>query len=186
VSKTLRILVVLSVLVALPALASAEVFHSKESALKAAFPSATKVEEKSIYLSSDDSSWIRSAAGVEWPSRVARAYIAYKGSSILAYGFIDTHRVRSLDQTVMVVLDPAGSVKRTFLLAFHEPAEYMASPRWWAQFKGHRLDEKLSLRKDIDGISGATMSARAGVAMTRRVLALFERKLSRSALASRQ
>ncbi len=181
--KALPLLVLsLSLAVASPALA--EVFHSKKSALGEAFPGATKVEEKNIYLSGADSKWIKDRAGVGWPGRVVRAYIGFSGGKLLGFGFIDTHRIRTFNETVMLVVNPNGSVQRSFVLAFHEPKQYQAKASWWQQFKGRTLTSALSLKRDIDSISGATMTSHAGVAVTRRVLALFERKLAKTRLSS--
>lgn len=176
--KSIFFILALSFALATPA--SAKVFHSKKSALQAAFPGATKVEKKTLYLSGQDSSWIERRAGIAWPGRVVRAYVAYQGSSTVGYGFIDTHKIRTFNETVFVVLSPDGVIKQTLVLAFHEPEQYQASSRWWQQFVGRKLGDDLSLRGEIDGITGATMTAHAGVGVARRVLALFERKLAKS------
>jgi hypothetical protein len=96
----------------------------------------------------------------------------------MGYGFIDTHLVRSLPESVMIVVSPTGEVVRTLQLAFHEPPEYQASPRWLAQFGGRRLDPTLTIGRGVDVITGASMTARALTTAHRRVLALWERKLN--------
>lgn len=164
--------------------AQAKVFFSKQGALEAAFPGASKVEHLNVFLTESDAASIKARAGVEWPGRIASVYAGYQGGTLLGYAVIDTHRVRTLNETVMIVVSPAGTVARTELLAFHEPEEYMATARWRAQFTGRHLDDRLSLRGDIDGITGATLTARTTTAAVRRVLALtLLERLRREAVA---
>jgi hypothetical protein len=59
------------------------------------------------------------------------------------------------------------------MLAFHEPPEYGPPSNWLAQFDHQALDDELRVRGDIDGITGATLTANAITASVRRVLAVF-------------
>ena len=86
--------------------------------------------------------------------------------------YFDTHRVRTLPETVMVAVDPAGKVIRVEVLSFQEPQEYSAPPPFRAQFVGRSLAEPLALRRDLRGITGATLTSRAIAEAVRRVLAL--------------
>ena len=97
----------------------------------------------------------------------------------------DSRRWNHVASQPAVWIFPTGTIQRSLLLAFHEPKQYQASRKWWAQFAGRKLDRGLSLKGEIDGISGATMTSHAGVAVTRRVLALFERKLAKTILGTR-
>jgi hypothetical protein len=93
---------------------------------------------------------------------------------VLGYAIIDTHLVRTLPETFMVVLTPDGAVRRVEILAFHEPPEYAPTGGWLRQFEGRALDDDLRLRGGIQGITGATLSATAMTAGVRRALALFQ------------
>ena len=79
--------------------------------------------------------------------------------------------VRTLRQVLMVVVDPEGKIRRVELLAFAEPTEFIPNARWYGQFVGKALDETLSLKRDIKGVTGATLTARATTQAVRRVLA---------------
>ncbi|MCK6570373.1 FMN-binding protein [Myxococcota bacterium] len=164
-----------------PAAAGAAVFHSKESAIKAAFPDAERVDARPVYLSTEDVEWVGRVAGATPTDRVVTAYVGLRGGQAIGYGFIDTHLVRSLPESVLIVVSPAGEVVRTLQLAFHEPPEYQASPRWLSQFTGRRLEPQLAIGRGVDVITGASMTARALTTAHRRVLALWERKLSAGA-----
>jgi len=160
-----------------PVAAGAAVFHSKESAIKAAFPEAEQVDARPVYLSKEDVEWVTQMSGATMTDRVVTAYVGLKAGQAIGYGFIDTHLVRSLPETVMIVVSPTGEVVRTLQLAFHEPPEYQASPRWLSQFTGRRLEPQLALGRGVDVTTGASLTGRALTTAHRRILALWERKL---------
>jgi Na+-translocating ferredoxin:NAD+ oxidoreductase RnfG subunit len=72
----------------------------------------------------------------------------------------------------MVVIDVAGRVERVEVLSFDEPPDYLPGAAWYRQFLGQALDSQLALKRDIDGITGATLTARATTEAVRRVLAV--------------
>jgi uncharacterized protein with FMN-binding domain len=74
----------------------------------------------------------------------------------------------------MVVVDRQGHIRQVEVLRFDEPPEYRASERWRAQFKGKALTPALSLKGDIMNLTGASLTSRALVRATRRVLALHQ------------
>jgi Na+-translocating ferredoxin:NAD+ oxidoreductase RnfG subunit len=82
--------------------------------------------------------------------------------------------VRTLPEAFLVVLTPAGSVRALRVLAFHEPLEYKPDDRWYEQFENVSQDQALRLGRDVHGIVGATLSARATTRGVRRALALYE------------
>jgi len=159
--------------------AQAKVFFSKKGALDEVFGQADSVVQTNIYLSEADTQAIAEAAGTPWTARLTSVYVGKRAGVPVGYAFIDTHKVRSLDETLMIVLSPDGRVERVMVLAFHEPMEYLADIRWLAQFKSRALDQSLSLRNGgVDGLSGATLTARAVTASVRRVLALHAHKMA--------
>ena len=58
------------------------------------------------------------------------------------------------------------------ILSFSEPEDYLPKPRWIDQLDGKKLDDELSLKRAIRPISGATLSGRAIVNASRKVLAI--------------
>jgi hypothetical protein len=101
-------------------------------------------------------------------------HVGWRAAEVVGYAIIDSHTVRTLPETFMVVIDPAGTVRRVEVLAFHEPSEYLPPVRWIDQFHGRVLDDDLKLRGAIQGITGATLSAQAMTAGVRRALALWQ------------
>jgi len=154
-----------------PALAGGKTFLTKEEALALAFEDC-KVERTVEVLDSQARKRIEKLSGSVQERGIAYAYTASKEGKCVGTAYFDVHRVRTMRQVLMVVVDPAGKVRRVELLAFAEPAQFIPSSRWYGQFVGKALDETLSLKRDIKGVTGATLTARATTQAVRRVLAI--------------
>jgi hypothetical protein len=131
-----------------------------------------EIERGTVYLTEEQRKQAEELAGCELASGIARPYTARKDGKLLGTAWIDTHRVRTLRQSLLVVVGPDQRVARVELLAFAEPEEYAPRARWYAQFSGRKLDDELSTRRAIRGVSGATLTARATTSAVRRALAL--------------
>jgi transcriptional regulator of nitric oxide reductase len=172
--RAVRLLAGAVALAAASAPAGAKVFYSRSEAVALAFPDADRIEDETILLEDDQVERVQELANSELDSRIVRIYRGFRGADLLGYAFIDVHNVRTLPEAFLVVLTPSGSVASLRVLAFHEPLEYMPTERWYEQFENATLDRKLRLGRDVHGIVGATLSARATAQGVRRALALYE------------
>jgi len=109
---------------------------------------------------------------VEVQATVVSYYVATGAAGPVGVAYFDAHRVRTLPEVLMVVVDVGGKVARVETVSFREPPEYRAPEGWLRQFDGHALDDRLSLRGDIPALTGATLTAGAATRATRRALAL--------------
>lgn len=111
--------------------------------------------------------------------RVVSYYVAMRGRKPVGVAYFDSHRVRTLNEVVMVVVEPHDSgldrIRSIEVLRFAEPPEYHASDAWLDQFKGRSLNPKLSLKQSIANMTGATLTSTAIVRAARRVLAAHAR-----------
>lgn len=164
-------LLLLLTLVAAPA--AAKVFLSVDEALKLAFPDC-KVERKTAYLTAAQVRSARELSGVEVPSALVSYYVARRNGRPAGTAYFDTHRVRTLPETLMIVVDPQGRVGRIEVIAFREPEDYLPRGAWYEQFKGRGLDRELRLKQAIRPVTGATLTARATTDAVRRVLAIHK------------
>lgn len=144
-----------------------------QEALALAFPGA-QFQRKEHVLTEAQAGRVKALAGVEVPGRWLVVYEARKNGTLVGVGFFDTHRVRTLNETLLVALSPEGRVLRVEAVAFHEPAEYMAKEAWVKQFEGKTLDPQLTLKDSIHPLSGATLTAHAMTDAARRCLALHQ------------
>jgi hypothetical protein len=149
---------------------------SLDQALDSAFPPPLVVEARTAFLDEEDALRIEEVAGSEPPSRVVRYFVAHEEGATdpmsAGAAFLDTHLVRTLEETLLIVVTPAGTIDHIEVLSFREPREYLPSARWIAQFEGRKLDEDLWLRRGVRTLSGATLSSRSITEATRRALAL--------------
>jgi FMN-binding domain len=163
----------LSLWAATAAPAAAKVFLTVDEALKLAFPGC-QVERRTAYLTPGELARARQLAGVEVPGALVSYYVASRDGKPAGTAYIDTHRVRTLPETLMVVVDPAGRVTRIEVLSFREPEEYLPRGLWYGQFAGRELGPELDLKRGIRPVTGATLTARATTTAVRRVLALHQ------------
>lgn len=150
----------------------ATVLITVEEALAQAFPDAT-TERQTLFLSDDQRTRAEKACGAEVSSALATRYVAHRqDGAVLGWAYLDTHRVRTLPETLMIVLGADGAVRRVEVVTFREPLEYMPREGWYGQYEGQRLDEDLALKREIRPVTGATLTARATTEAVRRVLAI--------------
>jgi electron transport complex protein RnfG len=150
----------------------ATVLITVEEALELAFPNAT-TDRQTLFLSGEQRDRVAKNSGAEVSSSLATRYVATGADgAVRGWAYLDTHRVRTLPETVMVVLDADGTVRRVEVVTFREPLEYMPRKGWYEQFEGQKLDDDLALKRDIRPVTGATLTARTTTEAVRRVLAL--------------
>jgi len=160
--------ILLAVLLLVAARAGARVLLTQEQALATAFPNGVKLTRQKFFLTPQQLDQARRESGVEFNDQLIVRYAGSDGR--IAY--FDTHRVRTLPETVMVVIAADGKVDRVEILSFDEPTDYFPKRRWLDQLLGRRLDRDLALNGAIRPMSGASLTGRAIVNATRKVLAL--------------
>jgi Na+-translocating ferredoxin:NAD+ oxidoreductase RnfG subunit len=150
----------------------AKVFLTQEEALKLAFPGA-KIERRTAYLTQAQQKEAKKLSGdEERPAALVSYYVAAKDGRVIGTAYFDTHVVRTMPETIMVVVDPAGAIGRIEVLSFSEPEEYLPRTHWYEQFQGKPLDDELSMKRGVRAVTGATLTARATTDAARRCLAL--------------
>lgn len=141
---------------------------TQQQALASAFPGGQATRQVH-YLTPEQLKAARKESGLEFSDRMIVRYAGPNG-----FAYFDTHRVRTLPETVMVLVTPDGRIERVEILSFDEPPDYLPKERWMEQFEGRKLDEDLSMKRKIRPLSGASLSARAITNASRKVLALHK------------
>ncbi len=173
-ARCLALLAALLLPAAVPTAAAGKVFYSRSEAIELAFPDADRVENRVFVLTEEQAARIADLARSEVASKLIKVYTGYRGGRVLGHALIDVHKVRTLPEAFMVVLSPDGAVRSLRVLAFHEPLDYLPTDRWYRQFAEKTLDSPMRLGRDVHGVVGATLSARATTRGVRRALALYE------------
>lgn len=149
-------------------------FSTPERSLIAMFPGA-KVIVKNIVISRDQKRRIEELARSRIDSRLISVYLVKNEDKVIAYGYVDVHRVRTHPESVLFVISPEGKIIAVEVLSFNEPLEYMADEAWLDLFKGKSLDrDPLRVNRDIPNMTGATLTARAVTKAARRALAIWK------------
>lgn len=151
--------------------ADARVLQTVDEALARAFPGA-RVERRTVFLTAEQLARLEALAGTPPSSAIVHPYEARRDGELVGTAYFDTHVVRTLSETVLVVVRPDGTACRVEVIAFDEPPDYLPREAWYRQFDGRALDAELDLRRAIRPVSGATLTARATTDATRRALAL--------------
>ncbi len=162
---TMCILVLL--LLTLPAIAQI----SREKALAAIYPGA-EVRADRVFLTSEQKQRAGALGGVEIPTNLIARYIAVREGKVVGRAYVDTHIVRTKNESLLIALDETGRLQRIEVTAFLEPPEFQAPRAWYDQYNGRALSEDLRLHRAIRPIAGASLTAKATTEATRRVLAL--------------
>ncbi len=165
----LRLVLVLTFVSTGIAIAGAQT--TREEALAQVFPGA-EIRAERVFLTEDQRSAAGAQSGVDVPSLLIARYIATDDGNLVGTAYVDTHVVRTKNESLLISLDPEGLVVRIEVTAFLEPPQYMAPEAWLAQYEGQTLNPDLNLNRAIRPIAGATLTARATTAAVRRVLAI--------------
>ena len=150
-------------------------------ALKMAFPKATSFEKKSIFIKKEVMQDIQKELNLSNydASRLVGVYIAKNNNLIVGYSYIDTHKVRTLDETVLISIDTMGTIQRIEILAFNESEEYKLSERWLGQFKNFNVKTNIKLNDNIKGVTGASLSSEALILATRKILLIHNHTITK-------
>lgn len=136
------------------------VYHEPQRLLESYFPEA-QVVRRSVYLSEAEQAQMARTLGFMPSNRLYSLYEARKGGQMVGYGFFDTRNVRTKDETVFIAFDVRGIVQGVEVVSFFEPEDYLPPGRWLSLFKGKSSGAGLIPGRDLPGISGATLTARA-------------------------
>jgi hypothetical protein len=152
---------------------SAQLRMTKEEALRQYFPDAS-VERRTAFLTDTQVASVQAKGRAKVPSKVLTYYVARKDEQIVGTSFFETRIVRTMPATFVVVINPDTTIRLVEILAFHEPTDYVPPDRWLEQFHGTSPDDDLFLKRGIQNISGATMTAYTLTDGVRRLLASYE------------
>jgi len=159
----------------------AKVYLTRDEALSQAFPMADQVERKTLFLTEEEAERVEGLSRNRLDSRMFNYYVALSNNEVSGYAFLGSHIVRTKPVVYMIVINPDGSLRHVEILAFYEPEEYLPSGRWFNQFQGMVLDNRLMPKRGISTVSGATLSVNSITAEVRKILAIFKIKIQKGA-----
>lgn len=151
-----------------------KVYMTRDEALKLAFPGADRVEKKTVFLTEEEARKIESISKTGLDSKLYIVYVGKEGGETLGYAVIDTHLLRTVTETIMVLIKPDGTLRQVEILAFFEPPDYMPPNSWINLFSNKKLGNSLQVGRGIPNITGATITSNSMANSVRRIMAVFQ------------
>jgi hypothetical protein len=147
-------------------------------ALERAFgrDSVLSIAYRPVVLDSASLAEISMATRSPFADDTLRAYVCRRGNRLAGYGIVDNVNGKSRDITYLLALTPEGEVASVEILVYREShGGEIAAPAFRNQFRGKRPGDPLAPGRDIQTISGATISSRSVTAGVAKLLAAFDR-----------
>ncbi len=156
---------------------SAEQLTTVEKALKKVYKESTNVEKNSVELSSAQQSAIEERSGIlfgESHSSMVTVYVIFQGEKVVGYAFEDSVLGKWGQIHYLAALDENGTVREIVILDYSEiRGRPIAKRRFLRQYRNKTREDPVLLRRDIDGVTGATISSRSLTDGIRKLLHVF-------------
>ncbi|MBI2500625.1 MAG: FMN-binding protein [Deltaproteobacteria bacterium] len=151
------------------------VYLRPEEALQIIFRDSEEVVSDSTILTAPQKLELKKKLGEPLRKETWNFFIARSGGKIDGYALVDQEVGKTEPITFLTALTPDGKVKEVEVLAYREPiGSEVRHKNFLKQYREKRPESPLIVGRDIQGITGATLSARAVSRGVRRALALWE------------
>lgn len=136
-------------------------------------PSSCPIKKENIFLTKEQRKQIEEQSEAKLYGGLALRYIVTCPKEKKVYLYIDSHIVRTLNETVVIKITE-DKIEEYSVASFNEPPEYRAPKKWLDQFKGKSGEKVLKAFEDIDALSGATLTVGSSINAVNKVLALHK------------
>ena len=164
-------------LVGAPIYAHAKIFVSAEQAQKLIFPN-KQFTKTPLLITEDVQDKMQSASSVSHPFKGDRVWKASDGSYFIVDEVVGKHEMI----TYAVGISPTGAVQGIEIMEYVESYGYeVADESWRKQFVGKTAEDPIKLKKDIENISGATLSSKHLTDGVKRIMVMYDLTLKSKA-----
>ena len=186
--KKLIALAVVMLVFALVRPASGVVLLNQEQALKQMFPEPAKVTPEVVVLTAEQAEAAKAKLGGKWTlydagdkagavtnSESLTFYVATRDGKKTGAALVEVQPGKWGPVKYIVALDLTGKVTNLSVMSYVEQrGRPIATRRFLDQFLGKTAKNPLSVGKDVDAVSGATISSRATAFAVKKVIVLYE------------
>jgi len=166
--KYYNLFFILSVLIAGP------IQDASEKYIVEQFPIDTKIVMHTLQLEKKIQSKIQILAKQKFYRDKLYYWNVFNKDSTIAYAFLDNVKGKSMPITFMVILDKNGSIINTSIIKYREAyGGEVSSERWLSQFVNRNNNSSYKIGKNIDGITGATISVNSLSKGIQKIVLLF-------------
>jgi Na+-translocating ferredoxin:NAD+ oxidoreductase RnfG subunit len=142
---------------------SERIYATLPEALYQVFPNSTRVVSKNVSLSSSDRRWIGSQLRMSFSSQSANDIVMYQGFNDqegLGMAFIINEQGKYYPITIMIHITPTFELGDMVVMVYREKiGSGIRKRRFIKQFIGKTKEDPLMVSRDINGITGATISS---------------------------
>lgn len=143
--------------------ASAKVLVSAPNAFRFLVPEATETKTEIKVLTEEQRKMIEAAAGIKFNPELDKEFVFYIGKSngeIVGVAAEDKVKGKWGIIHYIIVFNTNGSIRDIAVLEYSEKrGRPIAKERFRKQFRGMTINDRIRLKKDIRGVSGATISS---------------------------
>jgi thiamine biosynthesis lipoprotein ApbE/Na+-translocating ferredoxin:NAD+ oxidoreductase RnfG subunit len=158
-----------------PWLGHAIVYMTREEALRSLIPQAGEIREETVKLTSMQKDQVQKLLGSRIREETYTFWIGEKDRVPVGYALILEVIGKEQPITFMVAVSPDGKIQGVEVLIYRESqGSEIRSRRFMQQFTGKTVSQTLKVDRDIDSISGATLSSRSTAYAVKKALALVE------------
>ncbi|MFO7444739.1 MAG: FMN-binding protein [Ignavibacteriaceae bacterium] len=151
----ITILILLSQLYIFPQ----EIKERTEEIITSAFKEKISLEMQKYAIPADIKSNIEKEVRQRFFDKHVFVYKISNGSSLKGYAILDNVYGKSMPITFLVIFDTSGNIISSDIVKYREPyGGAVSGENWNRQFAGKNDLSGFTVGKDIDGISGATIS----------------------------
>ncbi len=114
-------------------------------------------------------------------------WLICQGDSIAGIAILDNTYGKSLPITFLLIIHPTGRIHRIDIIRYREPyGGAIGSRRWLDQFIGKSAKDNFEIDREIDSISGATISVQSVTRAVHKLLVMIDPLLSNDAFICRK
>jgi Na+-translocating ferredoxin:NAD+ oxidoreductase RnfG subunit len=158
-----------------PRVAAAKDFFSVRELLAEHFSRSEQVKFVRVHPTAAQSSRLSARIGRTLPRGEYTFYVASTAGKVDGYALFDDELGQHEPITFATFFDPQGQVTRVEVVTYREPyGDGVRSARFRRQFVGRDATSGFAPDRDIDAISGATISSRALCTGVKRAALLLE------------
>jgi hypothetical protein len=173
-----RVLALLVLLAAGAREAAAYVYFTPDALYASFFPSADAGEDVTFTPDAGQRDALKALLGYDLPKPSYTVHVARQGGAVVGYALVDEQNGQHEPITFGVLVAPDGTVKRVEIMVYREPyGDGVRSSAFRAQFTGLAAASPMRAGREINIVSGATISSRAlsvGVRRAAAIVSAFE------------
>jgi hypothetical protein len=154
-------------------------YYSTRSVLSAFFPKSERVTYRTLVLDGPRRAHLARRLGYAPASDRYTVFVAMTQGKVDGYAVIDDEKGLHQPITFATKISPQGLVEQVEIMVYREPrGDEVRDPRFLKQFQGRSARDELRISREIDAVSGATISSASLTVGVRRATILVDEVVS--------